>query len=614
MSHTLYEWSGWFEISDLYTIKTVGDTATLSDSFAKSVVTWKEIRSVSDTATLSESFLKDTSDYWKLIRAVSQSATLADSFGKRVGTWLYPSTLTDSATIAESFDYDDPLYTYRTNRSVSDSATLAESFSKSTDYWKLIRSLSDSVTLSDSFVKATDYWRHIHTLSDSATLAESFAKDSPLHQWLYPATLSDSLSLSEDFDYDDPLYTYRTDRSLSQSASLSDSFSKSLDYWHLPRTLSDTYTLAEAFAKSTYTYRTDRVVSDSGTLADSFPTPTIDTWHHKIAMSMSSTLSESFAKSIQLYRQVRTISDSISMGESYASLVSYWINVRNISDSITASESFDKEIQYWRSVRSVSTSATLSDSFTVQMVVDNDTYYYDTISLSNATTTQGYTSSGNFTSTGGLVTNIEGLTDGYTNTPANYTGNTLAGVRYDLGSQTEIDFICVHLKSGMTDNIRLYGSNSQGSGYALISSPITGQASWTVNEFPSSVNYRYYVFQLEANTIDSYVDEIIMGMKFKPEIHEDMGELRGYEAMITKNESFKGDEYTFQRGDRKTTFDKKYGNISATLKTNFEDLRNKSRARKFVYYFDGIHYVSLEPVSFTEVSHNRYSTGIRMTT
>ena len=626
MSHTLYNWSGWFEISDLYTIKTVGTSATLSDDFDKSVTTFEEIRAVSDTATLAELFAKDDPLYtYRENRSVSTSATLADSFPTpTLDDWKIIKIVSDSASLAESFVKESPLHQWLYPRSVSDTATLADSFATPTlDYWKLIRSVSDTATLADSFPTPTiDDWKHIRSTSDSATLAESFAKESPLHQWLYSRTVSDSSTLSDDFDYDDPLYTYRTDRSTSDTATLAESFpTPTIDYWHLPRAVADSATLAEAFAKSTYIYRTDRSVGTSATVADSFPTPTIDTWYHELSTSMSATLDDDFDDpSLRYWRKDSSVGTSATIGESFAYTdpLDNWKYLRNVSTTINASDTFDEDTSYWRSVRAVSNSVSLGDSFTAQLVVNQDTYYYDTISLSSATTTIGYVSGGSWTSSAGRVTNVEGLTDGQISRPATFSGNTLAGVRFDLGTQTPTDFICVHLRSGMNDTIKLFGSNSQGSGYTLLETPTTGQGNWTINEFPVSANNRYYVLQLEASTIDSEVDEIIIGMKFKPEIRYDLGSSTQMKTNTAISTSYAGNEYSYRKGEASYAFKKKYANLSATLKSDFESLREKTNGKKFIYYdqnsADKINYVYADPINFSEVSHNRYSTDFKLST
>ena len=148
--------------------------------------------------------------------------------------------------------------------------------------------------------------------------------------------------------------------------------------------------------------------------------------------------------------------------------------------------------------------------------------------------------------------------------------------------------------------------------------PTTGQGKWTINEFPVSANNRYYVLQLEASTIDSEVDEIILGMKFKPELRFDVSGDTKMKSNVVLNTSYSGNEYSHRKGDPSYAFKKKYGNLSATLKSDFESLTEKTNGKKFIYYdnssADKINYVYVDPINFSEVSHNRYATDFTLTT
>ena len=157
---------------------------------------------------------------------------------------------------------------------------------------------------------------------------------------------------------------------------------------------------------------------------------------------------------------------------------------------MTTSDSFTPVITYWTIVESIDAILAPTDSLNIQMSVIPNTYYYATINLSTASTTVGYIQNGLFTGSSGLVTNVDSLTDGQTTTPANFSASNYAGVRFDMGSQTNVDFICIHLQSGIGDAIKFYGSNSQGSNYSQITTPTNSNTYWTINTFTND-NYRY---------------------------------------------------------------------------------------------------------------------------
>jgi len=329
---------------------------------------------------------------------------------------------------------------------------------------------------------------------------------------------------------------------------------------------------------------------------------------------MGMSLSESLSRTIYTYRTSVSSSDSISTSEGLALLVETWKYVESNSNSIVTAESLSRAVENWRQILTNSDSLATSDSLNVQIRVMDDAYFYDNAELKNASRISGYVENGSFVSSSGLVTSAGSLVDGQTSTSATFSGSDYAGVRFDLGSQTTINFICIYLNSGFSELIKFYGSNSQGSGWTLIATANNSSANWTINEF-NECNYRYYCLQLEASTINSKIDEIIIGEKFVPEIRQDIGSGdKTINDKMTLVNSYAGDEYAFRTGKPGKLLEKRYSNISQTLKNNFADLYEKSSDKKFIYYYDGINYCSIDPVQINEIAVNRYSLDIKLKT
>jgi len=450
----------------------------------------------------------------------------------------------------------------------------------------ITRSISQSLNTSESLSRSVSAWRVIESHSDSVSLSESLATPS--------------------------VTTYRTTISTSDSFSLSESLARSLDTWEHIHSHSDTLSTAESLVKATTSFRTTISKSDSIATSESLGRA-VETWRYILSHSMGLSLSESLGRAINTWRTIESNSDSISTGESLALLVDTYQRVESHSESIAISESLNRAVEYWEVFYTNSDSLSTSDSFSAQIRLDENSYFYDTINLSNATTTVGYINSGLFTSSVGLVSNVNSLVDGQTLTPAVFTASNYAGVRFDLGSAKESDFICVHLQSGAGQGIKLYGSNSQGSNYSLITTATNGNDSWTVNIYVAQ-SFRYLVLQVESATVSASIDEIIIGNQFTPSVRYDVGSSENYKPLTVTNESYTGVEYSYSHRDASKVFNHKYPNVDLSLRTEFENLNNKSINKKFIYYNDKINYCSLNPISFNEVAYNRYATNVSFLT
>ena len=452
---------------------------------------------------------------------------------------------------------------------------------------------------------------HTTSESDSLSLADTFA--SPvLETWKYILTESDTISTSDSFE-SPSLYTYLTSVSESDSLSLSDTFANPvLDTWHHKLSESDSLSLSDTLATpSVYTYLTTRSESDSLSLSDSL-SPSLDTWHYRLNVSDSASVSDTLATpSVFTYLTKRTISDSVSLGDSFATPnLEWWKIITSRSDTISTSDSLTPTLQFWREERTISESLNLSDGLTAQLVIDSNSFYYATVDLAGASTTVGYVSGETWTTSSSVVSQVEGLTDGQTSNPAIFSASNRAGVRFDLGSQKSIDFISIHLQSGETESIKLYGSNSQSSAYTLLTTVSNGNNTWTINELDSTYSYRYLVVQCEANTVNCKIDEVIIGESFKPEVRYDINSSTGLDTSVKKIEAYDGSEYIHKISDDVKKFNFRYPNISATLKNNFETMANKTDGKKLLYWDEAVNYINLIPPKFSEVSHNRYSADI----
>ena len=104
--------------------------------------------------------------------------------------------------------------------------------------------------------------------------------------------------------------------------------------------------------------------------------------------------------------------------------------------------------------------------------------------------------------------------------------------------------------------------------------------------------------------------EILIGKSFKPEVRYALGSSEHSMPQLISSESYTGTEYVNKKGEDEVIFNRNYENISAGLKSEFESIQEKHIDRKFLYYANGIKYVQMDPLVFTEVAHNRYNTQI----
>ena len=276
-----------------------------------------------------------------------------------------------------------------------------------------------------------------------------------------------------------------------------------VSFWKHERSPSDTLVPSDTFSTpSVFTYRTDVSRSETVGVTESLSKP-VDTWKHILSFADTLAPSDSFSKNAFTYRTDVSRSETLAPSESLTVVGNnQWRFITNPTDNLNPTESLSKSVETFHYYLNNSDEQAISDSLNVQIKVGTDSYYYDTINLENATKTVGYISGGDFTTSSSLVSSPESLTDGQTHDKTTFSGSNYAGVRFDLSTAKPFDFFAVHLASGINDSIKLYASNSQGSGYSQIINAYNSSDKWTVNEFDEqtyrSVSYTHLTLPTKA--------------------------------------------------------------------------------------------------------------------
>tara|TARA_R100000655_G_scaffold70543_2_gene108821 strand:- start:1039 stop:2340 length:1302 start_codon:yes stop_codon:yes gene_type:complete len=426
-------------------------------------------------------------------------------------------------------------------------------------------------------------------------------------------SVSQSFTPSESLSITISIWAYVN--SHSDTLSLTDSgLSKSVSTFRKESTLTDSFSNSESLSKVVSTFRQESTLSDSFSNSESL-NRAVDTWRHVLSFSMSLSPSESFSKAVSTYRQNVVPQDSLSTSDSLSLNTDVWRHVLSNADSLTPSESLSVSVSLWFKTFTQSDAISLSDGLTIQLSIANDTYFYDTYNMSNATKLVGFISSGNFTSDTSRVVNEAALYDGGINISTIYKGstNSIGCVVFDFGSQVTVDFGAIYVESSLTNPITIYGSNSQGTGYTAINIMHGSSSAWQISD-TNEFTYRYYAIQIEGMSSDVKIGEVLIGKTFKPEVRFDIGSTYGSKPELSINESLKGNEYAFKTKEPTKSITRQYSNISSSLKSEFESLWSTSSEHKFLYFFeDTIYYVLSNPINISEVSYNRYSTNYTLT-
>jgi len=425
-------------------------------------------------------------------------------------------------------------------------------------------------------------------------------------------TISQSISTSESLTRS--VRTYFNSRNVSQTLTLSQSLSHSIDTYRQARTINQSFSTSETLNRSVRQFFNDFTINQSFSLSQSL-SHSFDTWKHTVSMNMPLNTSTSTpSHTITTYRQDRTISQGLSTSQSLTSQVDTFKFISTPNHSLNTSETLSKTVEDWFHTRNTSDTANITDSFNAQISIDNDTYFYDNYNSTGMTKLVGSITGGNFTSDSSKVENVSSLNDSSVDTSTTFKSTfSKACIVYDLSTAQPVDFIAIYVKEILSDPIQVFSSNSQGTGYSLVTQISGSSNNWNITPFTSQ-NIRYLAFQMNQTGADTLINELYFGKSFKPEVRYSVGSSTSMDSNNIINTSYKGNEYSHTTQETETKFVNTYSNISNALKLQFEDLSNKSNNKKLIYNKQGIHYLLPQPITFTEVALNRYSTEIVLVT
>jgi len=127
---------------------------------------------------------------------------------------------------------------------------------------------------------------------------------------------------------------------------------------------------------------------------------------------------------------------------------------------------------------------------------------------------------------------------------------------------------------------------------------------------------RYYFILAVGGSLDGFT-EVMIGKKYEFALNYDMGTSFKEGWGVDVIESYGGSEYANKRREPKTVWSATWGNISSTMRTSLEAMRDACGGplKKFLYYDEtSYHWVRMteDSLNFTEVSNGRYSTNITL--
>ena len=196
-------------------------------------------------------------------------------------------------------------------------------------------------------------------------------------------------------------------------------------------------------------------------------------------------------------------------------------------------------------------------------------------------------------------------------------------IQFDLGGSYACDVIAIYLSAASAANLELYyssaannmGTDSSDPSVPLTTSPAMStnhDAGWNIRTF-TEITDRYWYVRATGGNID--IAEIIIGKKYDFDINFDLNNKTDEEFATDIATSYSGNEYANKRYAPKTTWSWNWPNISSSMKTSLENVRDSVQDnKKFIYYDEtSYHYVRMvSPMDFTEVAHQRYSTNIKL--
>ena len=239
-------------------------------------------------------------------------------------------------------------------------------------------------------------------------------------------------------------------------------------------------------------------------------------------------------------------------------------------------------------------------------------FIYDSIGFSEATVQAGTASGSTFTPSSGAVTDEHRATDQSIGS-AITSFNVQDTIRFDLGSSQTANVIAVNFNGEETDQFKVYtGASTTAMGTAILTDDFTMTGSgWDV--FTLSGTGQYWFLRSADDTFLN-MTEVIIGTKYDFDVNFDLNNKIGEEFGTDVMTSYGGQEYANKRHEPKTTWNWNWSNISSSMKTSLESVRDSVQDhKKFIYYDEtNYHYVRMSGLDFTEVAYQRYSTNISL--
>jgi len=243
-------------------------------------------------------------------------------------------------------------------------------------------------------------------------------------------------------------------------------------------------------------------------------------------------------------------------------------------------------------------------------------FIYDSIGFSEATTEDGGFVAGEFNSDISPVTNHNRANDmSIGSIVTNYNSSGADTIRFSTSSSQSANVIALYFTAIETDDLTLYGHATDNTIMTTsVLAMTTFSAGWNV--FTISGTYKYWFLRAMTGNI-SNLAEVIIGTKYDFDVNFDLNNKIGEEFGTDVMTSYGGQEYANKRHEPKTTWNWNWSNISSSMKTSLEGVRDSVQDyKKFIYSEDGttgpFHYVRMTGLDFTEVAYQRYSTSISL--
>ena len=241
-------------------------------------------------------------------------------------------------------------------------------------------------------------------------------------------------------------------------------------------------------------------------------------------------------------------------------------------------------------------------------------FIYDSIGLSESAVKAGTYSATTFTPAEAQITDEHRVIDQSIGSVITSFDDGDA-IRFDLGSSQTANVLAVNFNGAEADQFKIHtGASATAMGSAILDDDfdVDSDGGWDV--FTVSGSGRYWFLTCPDDTFLN-MTEVIIGTKYDFDANPDINNEFGEEFNTDINISYGGDEYACKRHEPKTTWSWNWPNISSSMKTSLEGVRDSVQDyKKFLYYDEtSYHYVRMtEPMDFTEVAYQRYSTNIKL--